>query len=71
MNTNTTLILIGIVIALLGIAAGIYEETQTAGIAGILTTTTTDKPYQDYSIPLIVGGIILLIVGAFIGGKSR
>ena len=71
MNTNTALILIGIVILLAGIAAGIYEETQTADLAGLVITTTTDKPYQDYSIPLIVGGIILIIVGAFIGGKSN
>ena len=71
MNANKPLILIGVIVLLLGIAAGIYEETQTTDIAGILAASTTDKPYQDYSIPLIVGGIILIIVGVFIGRKHK
>jgi len=71
MKTNTRLILIGIVVLLLGTATGIYEEKQTTEIGGLISTTATDKPYQDYSIPLLVGGIILIIVGAFIGGKSN
>jgi uncharacterized membrane protein YdcZ (DUF606 family) len=54
------LIIIGIILIVIGILAGIYTTTQTH-IFGI---TSTAIPYAAYAIPLYVGGIVLIIVGA-------
>lgn len=69
---NTGLLLIGIIVILLGIGAMIYEETQTTSeLWGLTSKTTTSNPYQEYSFPLIIGGVVLVVVGAFVGRGSE
>ncbi|PIU29826.1 hypothetical protein COT07_04105 [Candidatus Woesearchaeota archaeon CG07_land_8_20_14_0_80_44_23] len=64
---NKSLIIIGIVLLVIGIVAGAFITTQSH-LFGLYTTTST--PYAAYMIPLLVGGIILIIVGALTGKKE-
>ncbi len=61
------LIWVGVVFLVLGILAGVVrtEEEQAFGLF-----STTSTPYVPYMIPLLLAGIILIIVGAFVGRKE-
>jgi len=54
-----TLNIIAVVIIMIGVIAGVYTRTES-GLFGITTTT---KPYQDYMIPMVLCGVILIVVG--------
>jgi uncharacterized membrane protein len=54
---------IGIVLILLGIGAGVYQSTTLYFF--------TSTPYQSYMLPLIIVGAILIIVGAVIGLRKN
>jgi hypothetical protein len=58
---NKLVLIIGIVLVALGIISGLYK-TEEKQLFGLVTTTQT--PYEAYLIPLLIGGIILIIVGA-------
>jgi membrane-bound ClpP family serine protease len=58
---NTIRIAIGIVVAIIGVVAGAVIVT-TPQLFGLVETEST--PYAQYMIPLIIGGIVLIIVGA-------
>ena len=64
---NKYLIIIGVVLLVIGIVAGIFTTTQSQ-FFGMYNTTSI--PYAAYMIPLLVGGIVLIIVGAFVGKKE-
>jgi ABC-type transport system involved in cytochrome c biogenesis permease component len=66
-NMNRILIAIGIVVAILGVIAGALVIT-TPQLFGLINTEST--PYAQYMIPLIVGGLVLVIVGAVIPSKK-
>ncbi len=63
---NKPLIVIGVILLAIGIVAGIYTTTQEQ-LFGLYTTSTI--PYAAYMIPLVIGGIVLMIVGALTGKK--
>jgi len=63
---NSSVIVIGIIIAILGFIAGNYKETQTH-LFGLYSTSSA--PYSEFMIPLIIGGIILIIVGLVLNDK--
>lgn len=65
---NRILIAIGIVVVIIGLVAGALVIT-TPQLFGLVTTSST--PYAQYMIPLIVGGIVLIIVGAVIPSKKN
>lgn len=65
---NKTLLIIGVVLIALGIFAGAYSTSQSH-LWGAYTTTS--NPYSSYSIPLIIGGVILIIVGAVIKKSEK
>jgi hypothetical protein len=65
---NRILIVIGIVVAIIGLVAGALVIT-TPQLFGLVTTS--DTPYAQYMIPLIIGGMVLIIVGAVIPGKKN
>jgi len=64
---NRILIAIGIVVAIIGLIAGALVIT-TPQLFGLVTTSST--PYAQYMIPLIIGGMVLIIVGAVIPSKK-
>jgi hypothetical protein len=64
---NRILIAIGIVVAIIGVIAGALVVT-TPQLFGLVTTS--DTPYAQYMIPLIIGGLVLVIVGAVIPSKT-
>ena len=64
---NRILIAIGIVVVIIGVVAGAVVIT-TPQLFGLVNTEST--PYAQYMIPLIIGGIVLIIVGAVIPGKK-
>jgi len=51
--------IIGIILVLLGIGAGLYQSTTLY--------LFSSKPYQNYMLPLIIVGAILIIAGVVIG----
>ena len=65
---NRILIAIGIVVAIIGVVAGAIVIT-TPQLFGLVTTS--DTPYAQYMIPLIIGGLVLVIVGAVIPSKKN
>ena len=67
-NMNSILMAIGIVVTIIGVIAGALVVT-TPQLFGLVTTSST--PYAQYMIPLIVGGIVLIIVGAVIPSKKN
>ena len=64
---NKALIIIGVVLLAIGIVAGVFTSTQSH-LFGLYSTTST--PYAAYMIPLLIGGIVLIIVGAVAGKKK-
>jgi uncharacterized membrane protein YdcZ (DUF606 family) len=64
---NKALIIIGVVLLALAIIAGVFTTTQTQ-FFGLYTTSSI--PYTAYAIPLLVGGVVLIIAGAFTGKKK-
>ncbi|MEK6849350.1 MAG: hypothetical protein AABY01_02145 [Nanoarchaeota archaeon] len=64
---NKPLIIIGVVLLVIGIVAGIYTTSQDQ-LFGLYTTSSI--PYAVYMVPLVVGGIVLMIFGAITGKKE-
>ena len=58
---------LGILLIVLGIIAGVYTRTESQ-LYGLVSTTT--KPYQAYMIPMLVGGVVLIVVGLVVGHKK-
>jgi membrane-bound ClpP family serine protease len=65
---NRILIVIGIVVAIIGVIAGAIVVT-TPQLFGLVHTEST--PYAQYMIPLIIGGMVLIIVGIMIPNKKN
>ena len=64
---NVILVAIGVVVAIIGLVAGALVIT-TPQLFGLVNTSST--PYAQYMIPLIIGGLVLVIVGAVIPSKK-
>jgi len=64
---NTILVGIGVVVAIIGLIAGALVIT-TPQLFGLVNTQST--PYAQYMIPLIIGGIVLVIVGMVVPSKK-
>jgi len=64
---NAILVGIGVVVAIIGLIAGALVIT-TPQLFGLVNTEST--PYAQYMIPLIIGGLVLVIVGVVIPGKK-
>jgi len=62
-SSKTALLIIGTFFVIMGVLAGGYtivvEEDRI-----IFDDVRTEKPYENYSIPLIIAGIALILVGA-------
>ena len=69
---NKTLMIIGIIVLILGIFSNVYSITNTESqLFGLYSTSSTSNPYASYSIPLLIGGVILLIVGVVMKGSKK
>jgi hypothetical protein len=66
-NMNVILVAIGVVVAIIGLIAGALVIT-TPQLFGLVNTEST--PYAQYMIPLIIGGLVLVIVGAVVPSKK-
>ena len=64
---NKYLIIIGGILLVLGIAAGVFTTTQSQ-LFGLYTTSSI--PYESYAIPLFISGTVLIIVGAVTGKRE-
>ena len=64
---NVILVAIGVVVAIIGLIAGALVIT-TPQLFGLVNTQST--PYAQYMIPLIIGGLVLVIVGAVVPSKK-
>jgi hypothetical protein len=64
---NVILVAIGVVVAVIGLIAGALVIT-TPQLFGLVNTEST--PYAQYMIPLIIGGLVLVIVGAVVPSKK-
>jgi membrane-bound ClpP family serine protease len=64
---NVILVAIGVVVAIIGLIAGALVIT-TPQLFGLINTEST--PYAQYMIPLIIGGIVLVIVGMVVPSKK-
>lgn len=65
---NTSLIVIGVIVVILGLFALNYSVVvEDEYLGGLVQNQSIEKPYAYIGIPLIIGGIVLLIVGAVVG----
>jgi hypothetical protein len=64
---NAILVGIGVVVAIIGLIAGALVIT-TPQLFGLVNTEST--PYAQYMIPLIIGGLVLVIVGVVVPNKK-
>jgi predicted ABC-type sugar transport system permease subunit len=60
---NRILVIIGVVVAIIGLVAGALVIT-TPQLFGLVNTEST--PYAQYMFPLIIAGMVLVIVGVLI-----
>lgn len=60
---NRVLVIIGVVVAAIGVVAGALVVT-TPQLFGLVNTEST--PYAQYMLPLIIAGMVLVIVGVVI-----
>ena len=68
---ENTLIIVGIIFIVFGLFAGVHTTSTTESfLGGLFTNEELERPYQMYSIPLIVGGIVLILIGA-LQNKNR
>jgi len=65
---KAALILLGVIVVLLGIGSGVYKTTQSH-LLGLYTTSSS--PYSNLAAPLIIGGVILVIIGAVIPHRKE
>jgi len=65
---NVILVAIGVAVAIIGLIAGALVIT-TPQLFGLVNTEST--PYAQYMIPLIIGGMVLIIVGIVIPNKKN
>ena len=76
-----SLIIIGVAAMILGIFANIYffvnlylhavTQSTESNLWGLFITSSTSIPYSVYSISLLVGGVVLIIVGAVIKENKK
>ena len=64
---NRILIAIGIVVVIIGLIAGAVVIT-TPQLFGLINTS--DTPYAQYMILLIIGGMVMITVGSVIPRKK-
>jgi hypothetical protein len=64
---NVSLVAIGVAVAIIGLIAGALVIT-TPQLLGLVNTEST--PYAQYMIPLIIGGLFLIILGAVVPSKT-
>ena len=68
---NQALVIIGVVAVVLGLFASIYTVVTTEEHAwGLFTSTETSAPYARFSLPVLIGGIVLIVVGIFVGNNK-
>jgi len=60
---NRVLVIIGVVVAAIGVVAGALVVV-TPQLFGLINTEST--PYAQYMLPLIIAGMVLVIVGVVI-----
>ncbi len=65
---NTGLIIVGLVLLVLGIGAGSYTIMEEH-LWGLYETEST--PYEEYSIVLMIVGIVVIIIGAMINSGNH
>ena len=61
------LIGIGVFLCLIGGFAGVYQ-VSTSHIWGLYSTAS--NPYASFTIPLIIGGIVMIVVGAVLNTRK-
>ena len=67
-NGSNSIIIIGVLLLVLGVFAGAFTSSQSH-LWGLFTTSST--PYSSYMMPLLVGGIVLIIVAVLMGRKEN
>ena len=66
------ILVLGVLLLLAGFGALFYTQTTTQSqLFGAFTTSTTQKPFEQLGYPLIIGGVVLLIVGAALPSSRR
>lgn len=65
---KAALIILGVIVVLLGIGTGVYKTTQSH-LLGLYTKSSS--PYINLAVPLIIGGVILVIIGAVIPHRKE
>jgi len=66
---NKIIVIIGVVLIVAGLFSQFYTftETDTKNVLGYRETDTdTKKPYQAFALPVLLLGVVLVGIGAFL-----
>ena len=65
------IIVLGLIFLLVGLALFAYNPFAENYLGNVFDFQNTDRPYQQYSYPLLVGGIVILILGFILKNKKK
>lgn len=69
---NIIVVILGVVLIILAGFAYMYSETEKdSALGGLIEDEETVRPLRGWAIPLLFGGIILIVVGAVLPGKDE
>jgi len=69
---NKMILFAGVFLLLIGVFTNVYSVTTTQShLWGLYSTSDASNPYSTFSVPLFIGGIVLIIVGTLIKEGKR
>jgi hypothetical protein len=72
---NTIIVVLGVVLMILGGFAYLYVEVEEERyFGGLFERENIERPFERAALPLLIGGIILIVVGAVLpdsGTRTR
>jgi vacuolar-type H+-ATPase subunit I/STV1 len=60
---NKGLLLLGIILLVIGLAASLYEKIETGNVLGYTYSVSRGYPYQSIGVILAVAGIVFVALG--------
>jgi len=69
-NMNYIVVGIGVALVIIGIFAQVFAvTTEDEALGGLIQTEDVERPYQQFGLPLIIGGVVVVLIGLFIPGR--
>ena len=67
---NSIIAGLGVVVLIAGVFLVLYSVTHTQSVFGVTLITQVEYPYRDYGYIMLFFGIVSLVLGLVMPGKS-